>query len=208
MSSTSTAKRLGFTGSPWRTIELMTAALIGVTFGIVYWGWSAAYTAITTPGVSNALGPAIGLLGGPWLIAGVVGGLVVRRPGAALFAEVLAATVEALVGNEWGWATLVSGTLQGLGVEVVLLVFLYRRFGWPIAALGAALGALFEFFYEWSAYWQGLSVAWKLGYAGCFMLSAAVIAGIGGWILTRALASSGAIDALPAGREAATHQLD
>jgi energy-coupling factor transport system substrate-specific component len=208
MSSSVIARRLGFTGAAWRTIDLMTTALIGVTFGIVYWGWSAAYTAITTPGVSNALGPAIGLLGGPWLVAGVVGGVVVRRPGAALFAEVLAATVEALVGNEWGWATLLSGALQGCGVELALLLVMYRRFGWPVAALGAALGALLEFFYEWNAYWQGLSVAWKLGYAGCFMFSAAVIAGIGGWLLTRALAASGAIDALPAGREAAAHQLD
>jgi energy-coupling factor transport system permease protein len=206
MSGTNIARRLGFTGTSWRTIDLMTTALIGVTFGVVYWGWSAAYTAITTPGVSNALGPAIGLLGGPWLIAGVVGGLVVRRPGAALFAEVLAATVEALIGNEWGWATLISGGLQGLGVELGLLLFLYRRFGWPVAALCGALGALFESFYEWDAYWQGLSVAWKFQYAGFFMLSAAVIAGIGGWLLTRALAASGAIDALPAGREAATHR--
>ena len=35
------------------------------------------------------------------------------------------------------------------------------------------------------------------------MLSGAVVAGLGGWALTRALAATGAIDALPAGREAA-----
>jgi energy-coupling factor transport system substrate-specific component len=204
--STTIKGRLGIEAGPWRTIELMAAALIGVAFGVVYWGWSAAYTAITTPGVTSALGPAIGLLGGPWIIAGVVGGLVVRRPGAALFAELLAAMVEALIGNEWGWATVIAGGLQGLGVEVALLLFAYRWFGWPVAALGAALGALFEFCYEWNAYWAGLSVGWKLGYAACFMLSAAVVAGIGGWALTRALAVSGAIDALPAGREAAAHQ--
>jgi energy-coupling factor transport system permease protein len=204
--STTIKGRLGIEAGPWRTIELMAAALIGVAFGVVYWGWSAAYTAITTPGVTSALGPAIGLLGGPWIIAGVVGGLVVRRPGAALFAELLAAMVEALIGNEWGWATVIAGGLQGLGVEVALLLFAYRWFGWPVAALGAALGALFEFCYEWNAYWTGLSVGWKLGYAACFMLSAAVVAGIGGWALTRALAVSGAIDALPAGREAAAHQ--
>ncbi|MDQ3481260.1 MAG: ECF transporter S component, partial [Actinomycetota bacterium] len=47
----------------WRTIDLMTAAMIGVVFGVVYWGWSSAYTALSTP-ISNAVGPAIGLLGG------------------------------------------------------------------------------------------------------------------------------------------------
>ncbi len=187
---------------PWRTIDLMTAALIGVVLGVVYWGWSAAYTALSTP-LSNLLGPTIGVLGGPWLLAGVVGGLVVRRPGAAVFAELMAATVEALVGNEWGWSTLISGGLQGLGVELALAIFLFRRFTWPVAALGGALAALLEFGYEWHAYWQGTSLGFKLGYGAFFAASGAIVAGIGGWLLTRALAASGSIDALPAGREAA-----
>src|SRR4051794_23415936 len=122
----------------WRSIDLMATATIGIVFGVAYWGWSSAYTALSSP-VSGFLGSSIGLLGGPWLIAGVVGGFVVRKPGAALFAELLAAAVEALLGNEWGWATLISGTLQGLGVEVALGIFLFRRFGWPVAMLGGAL---------------------------------------------------------------------
>lgn len=186
----------------WRTIDLMTTAMIGVVFGVVYWGWSTAYTALSTP-VSNLIGPLIGLLGGPWLIAGVVSGLVIRRPGAALFAELLASAVEALVGNQWGWATLISGGLQGLGVEVALGIFVFRRFGWPVAALGGAFAAIFEFAYEWDAYWQGTTLGFRLGYVGFFALSGAVVAGVGGWLLTRALAASGSIDALPAGRESA-----
>ena len=204
MTSTTTRLRPGSASGPWRTIDLMTAAVIGVVFGVVYWGWSAAYTALETP-LSNVVGPLVGLLGGPWLIAGVVGGLVVRRPGAALMAELLAAAVEALVGNEWGWATLISGGLEGLGVEVVLAAFLYRRFGAVVATAAGALAALFEFGYEWHAYLQGTSLGYKVGYACFFTLSGALVAGLGGWLLTRALAATGAIDALPAGREAAEH---
>ncbi len=186
----------------WRTIDLMTAAMIGVVFGVVYWGWSSAYTALSTP-ISNAVGPAIGLLGGPWLIAGVVGGLVVRRLGAALLAEFLAALVSALIGNEWGAATLISGLLQGLGVEVALAIFLFTRFTPLVAVLGGILAALFEWLYELNAYWQGTTLDFKLGYLFFFALSGAVVAGLGGWALTRALAATGAIDALPAGEEAA-----
>ncbi len=200
-----TATGSGAPAARWRSIDLMSAAMIGAVFGVAYWGWSAAYTALYSP-LSGVLGASIGLLGGPWLLAGVVGGLVVRRPGAALFAELLAAAVEALLGNEWGWATVISGTLQGLGVEVILAIFLFRRFTWPVAMLGGALAAVFEFLYEWHAYWQGTTANFKLGYLGFFVLSAAVVAGLGGWVLTRALAASGAIDALPAGREAARDQ--
>jgi len=206
MSNTTTPKRsIGLATGHWRTIDLMATALIGVSFGVAYWGWSTAYTTLSTP-FTGFLGPFIGLLGGPWLIAGVVAGLVVRRPGAAFFAEVLAAAVSASIGNEWGMATVVSGALQGLGVEIALAIFLYRRFTWPVAALGGILAALLEFLYEWNAYWQGTTLGFKLGYAAFFMLSGAVVAGIGGWFLVRALAATGAIDALPAGREAAERQ--
>jgi energy-coupling factor transport system substrate-specific component len=203
--TTESSRPTGLASGPWRTIDLMTAALIGVTFGVAYWGWNTAYTTLTTP-VSSFLGPLIGILGGPWLIAGVVAGLVIRRPGAAFFAEVLAAAVSASIGNEWGWATVISGCLQGLGVEIALAIFLYRRFTWPVAALGGALAALLEFLYEWNAYWQGTTAGFKIGYLCFFMLSGAVVAGIGGWLLVRALAATGAIDALPAGREAAERQ--
>ncbi len=193
------------TGPPlaqWRTLDLVAAATIGVVFGVAYWGWSSGYTALETP-VSSLIGPAKGLLGGPWLIAGVVGGLVVRRPGAALIAEFLAASVSGILGTQWGAAVLLSGLLQGLGVEFALGLFAFRLFNVYVAALGGALAAAFETLYEWDAYWAHLSTNWRLGYLGFFTLSGALVAGVGGWLLTRALAATGAIDSLPAGREAA-----
>ncbi len=202
MTNTTTSVHRTSPGLGWRTIELVTATFIGVVFGVAYWGWSATYASISSP-VASVFGALQGFLGGPWLIAGVVGGLVVRRPGAAVVAELLASTVEALLGNQWGWATLVSGTLQGIGVELALLLFAFRRFGVVVAMLGGALAALLEFGYEWHAYWQGTTTGFKVGYCLLFMLSGAVVAGVGGWALTRALAATGAIDALPGGRDAA-----
>jgi len=204
MSTTSTTKarrRAGTATGPWRTIDLLTTAMIGVVFGVVYWGWSSGYTALEGP--LYALGPAIGIVNGTWLLAGVVGGLVVRRPGAALVAEMLAAAVSALLGNQWGATTLVSGLVQGLGAELARAVFLYRRFTLPVALLGGILAAVGGFCYEMTTWLQGYDAAYKLGYLGTFALSGAVIAGLGGWLLTRALSRSGAIDALPAGRELA-----
>jgi energy-coupling factor transport system substrate-specific component len=187
---------------PWRTIDLVSATFIGVVFGVAYWGWSTLYASISGP-VAGVFGALQGILGGPWLAAGVVAGLMVRRPGAAFIAEILASMVESLLGNQWGWATVVSGALQGLGVEIVLALFLWRRFGPVVAMLGGALAAFLEFGYEWNAYWQGTTTAFKAGYLVLFMISGALVAGLGGWALTRAVARTGAIDALPAGREAA-----
>ena len=186
----------------WPVIDILAAAMAGVALGVVYWGWDSVYNGMGP--LVTAMGPAQGLLGGPWLLGGVVAGLLVRRPGAALFGELVAASVEALFpGNTWGWTTLISGALQGIGVEIALGLFLYRRFGWGVAALAGALAAVGEFAYEWGQYWQSYDLMWKLGYLGAFVVSGVVVAGLGGWLLTRALAATGAVDALPAGREAA-----
>lgn len=185
----------------WRTVDLLTVAFLGVVFGVGFWAWGLGYQAPSTL-LTGAFPPLAGLLAGPWLIAGVVGALVVRRPGAALFCEVLAAVVEMLVGSQWGFATLVSGVLQGLGVEIAFGLLAWRAFGPWAAALAGACAAPLEVFYEWGTYWTDWSWAWKLAYLPVVMLSGAVVAGLGGWVLTKALAAAGALAAFPPGQEA------
>ncbi len=183
----------------WRTVDLVTVVMLGVALGVAYWGWAFAYNGLSL--ALTAFAPLGGLLVGPWLLAGVVGGLVVRRPGAALLAELVAANVEFLIGNEWGAATMIAGFLQGLGIELALALWRYRRFGWAVVALGGVLSAVLEAAYEWHAYFSYWDWAYKLAYLGFFALSAAVVAGVGGWLLVRALAATGALDAFPPGRE-------
>jgi energy-coupling factor transport system permease protein len=184
----------------WRTIDLITVAMLGAAFGVAYWGWDFAWTALDP--VFKGFPPLSGLLGGPWLIAGVITGLIVRRPGAALYGELVAAVVEMALGNQWAWLTVVSGLLEGVGVEIVLAIFLYRRFGPVVAAAGGALAALCEAVFEWVEYYPDYSIGWKLAYAAIFALSGAVVAGVGGWLLTRALAETGALSPFPPGLEA------
>src|SRR5689334_13463439 len=92
------------TKKSYRTIDLITIATLGVAFGVIYWGWGKVYGA-----PSEALGliypPLSGLTASPWLIAGVLGGLILRKPGAALATELVAAAVSTLVlgGTQWGW---------------------------------------------------------------------------------------------------------
>lgn len=194
-SSTQTPAR-----TAWRTVDLLTVTMIGVALGVAYWGWNLAYAGISQAAVF-AYVPLSGLLAGPWLLAGVVGALVVRKPGAALLAEMVAANVEYLVGNEWGASVLVSGLLQGLGVEIAFALFLYRRFTLGVAVLGGVLAATLESVYEWYAYFADLLFRDQLAYLGFFALSGALVAGVGGWLLVRALAAAGALDAFAAGRE-------
>ncbi len=185
----------------YRTVDLVSAAMLGVAFGVVFWAWSLVYNA-PAAALYAVFPPLTALLAGPWLLAGVVAGLLVRRPGAALLAEVVAAAVSALIGSQWGWTVLLSGALQGLGVEIALALFAWRRFGPFVAVLAGSLAAACEVvFYEWWQYVVDFSWAWKLAYLGAFVVSGAVVAGLGGLLLVRALAKTGAANAMPPGQE-------
>lgn len=139
---------------------------------------------------------------GVWLIPAVLGGLVIRRPGAALFCEAVAATVSALLGSEWGGITILQGLIQGLGAEAAFAAFRYRSFRLPTALTAGALtglgAAVFDFFVWNGAYALG---SYRIPYALLTIVSATAIAGVGAWSLTRALARTGVLDRFPAGRE-------
>jgi len=189
----------------YRTIDIVTIATLGVAFGVVFWGWGKLYEPISGLAVFG-YPPSSGLLGGPWLLAGVVGGLIIRKPGAAVATEVIAASVSALVpgGTQWGTSVLVSGLLEGLGAELILAVFLYRRFGVVIAALAGTLAGAFEAFYEWGSYYSDWDLPYRLAHLGFFGVSGFVVAGLGGYFLVRALARAGVLDSFGPGREQTT----
>jgi len=185
----------------WRTVDILTIAFLGAAFGIAYWGWGLAYEAPAAP-LKALFPPLAGITGAPWLIAGVVGGLVVRRPGAALMCEVVAALVSMIPGTQWGFTTLISGVLQGLGAEVGFLLLGYGSFGLAAAMLAGALSAPLEAVYEWLVYWTDWAWGYKIAYLFILTGAGAVIAGGLGWVITRALAAAGALNAFPPGQEA------
>ena len=142
----------------WRTIDIVTVAVLAVVSGVVFWAWNLVWTA-TGPAFS-AFPPAQALLYGVWLVPGVLGMLVVRRPGAALATAFLAAAVSWLLGAWWGLSVLWYGVLQGLAPELVFASLRYRSFGRTTsiaagAAAGAVPGVLDPIFWypEWTRGW-------------------------------------------------------
>ncbi len=203
----------------WRTVDIVTIAFLGAALGIAFWGWGILYEGPLTA-LKIGYAPLMGLFVGPWLLAGVVGGLVVRRPGAALFCEVVAALVSMIPGTTWGATVLVSGILQGLGAELAFALLGYRLFGVGAAAFAGVLATPLEWVFEtfsFPASWAdvpslsvlagggGYYAEWvwrdKLAYLAAMGVSGLVLAGVVGWLLTRALARAGALAAFPAGQE-------
>jgi energy-coupling factor transport system substrate-specific component len=187
----------------WRVVDIVVAAVLGVAIGLVFWGWNTIGYAWF--GAADALTPGLGGIAvGIWLLGGVIGGLVIRKPGAALVVELVAAIVSMLIGNVWGVSTVLSGLVQGLGAEIIFALFFYRRFGIAVAALagvGAAVAAwVFELFYGSSPNILK-SVEFNTIYLVSVVVSGAILAGVVGWLLVRALAVTGALNRFAVGRE-------
>lgn len=184
----------------WRVVDIVIAAVLGVAVGLIFFGWNSAGGALF--GQLDALTPGLGgLMVGPWLLGGVLGGLIIRKPGAAILVELIAALLSSALGNQWGWTTVVSGLFQGLGAELIFLAFGYRVFRLPVAMLaGAAAGAgawLNEFLIFGN---RAKSALFNMIYLGCLLVSGAVLAGLVGWVLTRALAATGVLKRFAVGR--------
>ncbi|MEJ2578522.1 MAG: ECF transporter S component [Kineosporiaceae bacterium] len=186
--------------STWPVVDIVVASVLGVVGGFYFWGVAVSWAPLT--GWLSFYPPASAVFAGLWLLPGVLGGLVIRRPGAAVFVELLAAVLEALLGNQWGFSTVWYGLLEGLGAEVVLAVLLYRAWGLAPAMLaGAGAGATVGLL-DTLVYYPDFSAAYRGAYLALAVTSGAVIAGIGAWALTRALAGTGALAPLASGRSA------
>ncbi len=185
----------------WRIVDIVVGAVLGVATGLIFWAyntpgnwlWTAADAAL--PGLS-------GFANGLWLLGGPLGALVIRRPGAAIFVETLAAVVSAVLGNQWGWSTVWIGIFQGVGAEIAVLAVLYRRFTLPIGLLSGALAGVGCWFYSFITAGLVMTAAYNLIYVATSALSGAVFAGLLGWLITRGLARAGALQRFTAGRDA------
>src|SRR3954468_24230778 len=185
------------TGARWRTVDIVVTAVLGVAFGVVFWAWNLLWAA--TGAGFTAFPPAQAVLYGVWLIPAVVAPLIIRKPGAGILAELMAAVVSALLGSSWGAIVLLYGLLQGVAGELGYAVFGYRRFGWLQALVSAALAGIMPAVLDLVYYYPTWSGGWKLSYVVIVAASTVVLAGIGAQALVRALAGTGALNAFAAG---------
>lgn len=183
----------------WRTVDIVVTAVLGVAFGVIFWAWGLLWEG---PATAIPL-PVRALIYGVWLVPAVLGPLVVRKPGAGVFAELLAALVSTLLGSPWGLVILLYGVFQGAAGEFAFAATGYRQWRLPTAVVGGALAGVAATLLDLVNYYPDAATGWKWAFALFVVFSSAVIAGAGAWALTRALAQTGVLDRFPAGRDRA-----
>ena len=165
----------------WELKDVIMMAVLGVVFAAVYmavfYGGMAISTALTPMGLS-AFG--FELIYGVWFMAATLAAYIIRKPGAALIAEVLASAIELLMGNSGGLTVVLTGIIQGLGAELVFAAFRYKKWNFISMSLAGMLAAVFIFCYE-------------LYYLSYYLLSPAMLAAQLGVRFVSAILFSGVI---------------
>jgi energy-coupling factor transport system permease protein len=183
--------------SQWTTREIVVAAVLSVAIGVIFWAWgllwSSAFQAIPFP-FSYAL---VGI----WMIGGLLVPYVVRRPGAALLGELVAAFVSMAMGNQWGILTIASGLVQGVGAEIVFGATLWRLFTGPALYGASALAGAFSILLDTFVYSYYATYTWgSIGIAAILCVVSSIV--LGGGIshgLGRSLAATGVLSGLRGG---------
>lgn len=176
----------------YTTQEFVLLAVLGVIFGVlnVFLG--------ALPQWGGAIGGplASALLGGFVQISQVLGGYIVRRPGAATLTMLINVTTQFLAGNPAGVILFPFGLAQGLGAEIAFAAMRYRGFGvgtmltaGGLANVGSQL--MFVFLFGWNA-------AWSIYYASLpvAFIGGALEAGLVAWALGLALDRTGLIQSV------------
>jgi energy-coupling factor transport system permease protein len=180
----------------WRLNEIVTLVVLSFGIGVAFWGWTFVYS------LSKPLLKPFGLnylMVGVWFIGGTLIPFLIRRPGAALLGELLAAVVQGFI-TYWGLTSAIWGLAQGLGAELAFLLFGYRRFDLPVMVLAGLLAAAasyaLDFFY--SGYFGLAPWIWAVQIVS-ILASGAVWAGLAAWMIGRGIVRTGAAGGLRAG---------
>jgi len=174
----------------WRTRDILVAAVIGVVFGVVFFAWNQVYAFF------GFLQPSVlqDWVYGMWLVPAVLAPLIIRKPGAALFAEMAAASISALLGVVWGPDTLLSGFLQGAAAELVFAAFRYRNWSLGVLALAALASAVAAWAHDWAIYYAGFAVDVQALRLVIMAASAVGFAAYGSLLLQRSLRKAGVLE--------------
>lgn len=181
------------TSPRWTQREILILAVIGAVFAVLYLGWVQVWL------ISQAVfGPVtMDIAMGFWFIASIVAAAIIRKPGAAFLAEVLAAAIELLLGSPAGLMLVVSAAIQGAGAEAVFAATRWRSYSLPVLMAAGVGAALASFAYTWvrfdyGALEPGLLVAMFV--LRC--LSGALLGGLLGHVVVEALYRTGVLSGL------------
>ena len=175
----------------WRTLDVILTANLALVFGLLFLGWGFLWD-LARP--LNTILPGLRDLSyGFWFIAAILAAHIIRKPGVALAAEVLAALAEFLAGGEWGLTLLISGVVQGAMAEIVFAATGYRKFDLPTLAIAGAAAGLGSLVVDYLFWYSDLTLSVLAVMLVARLISGAILSGWLGKAIGDGLQRAGAL---------------
>lgn len=207
-SSSSSSVPSGIPGVPgvsrlkWRPVDIAVGAALGAACGVIFWGFNFAYMPISS--VLGAVLPGLAsVTHAMWYFSGTLALLILRKPGAAMYVNVVGTLVETVIGSQYGVGfVIVSALLQGLFAEIPFALTRYRVFNLPVSIASGLLVALEYGLYLLFFRYQGVSIMSPRGIVHMIseLTGGAILSGVMPWFLMLGLVRTGALDRLASGR--------
>jgi energy-coupling factor transport system substrate-specific component len=177
----------------WTLREILIVAVLGAVFGVLYLAWVQIWIL-----AQAVLGPiTMDVVMGFWFIVSIIAAAIIRKPGAALLSELMAAATEILLGSPAGLLLLLAALVQGAGAEAVFAVTRWRNYRLPVLIAAGIGAAIFSFIFTWIRFDYG-SLATGLVSAMFLLrcLSGALLGGLLGHFIVEALYRTGVLSGL------------
>lgn len=171
--------------------EIVLTLVLAVALGVAFWGWTFVYDMakpfLKLAGLSY-------LVAGFWILASVFIPYIIRKPGVAIVASLMAAFIESLL-THWGLMSVMWGLVQGLGAEIIFFLFSYKNWKPGVLFLAAGLSAIFSYGLDYFLYdYKNLSLGFNIIQVTSYIFSAFFFAGFLSFILGRRLKRMGILD--------------
>lgn len=177
----------------WTLREILIVAVLGAVFGVLYLAWVQVWL------IAQAIFGAVTMdvVMGFWFIVSIIAAAIIRKPGAALLSEVLAALVQVLLGSPAGLLLLVTGLVQGAGAEAVFAATRWKNYRLPVLMLAGVGAAIASFAYTWVRFDYGaLAPGLLITMFVLRCLSGAILGGLAGHLVVEALYKTGVLSGL------------
>jgi energy-coupling factor transport system substrate-specific component len=155
--------------------EIVLTLVLAVALGVSLWGWTFVY---------DLFKPFLKIYGlqyltaGFWIFVSIFVSFIVRKPGIAIIASVMAAFVESLL-TRWGLISVLWGISQGLGAEIIFFCFSYKKWNLHVLILAAILSSIFSYGLSYIFYdYASLSLAINITQLTTFIFSSTILAGL------------------------------
>ena len=127
------------------------------------------------------------------LLSIVLGGLLIKKPGAGMITALINGLCQMIFGSASGALCLVYGVGNGVGAEIGLLLFRYKP-SLLCTMITAGLATTTAFFVDLIYWYSNFDLTFKIIYEIDAFFAGAIVCGLVSWIMLLALRKAGVTD--------------